>query len=212
MTNENIKSIDSEIEKKLISNENAMKILSIQTKAAMSKLAKKEKLNRTKKGKEIFYYEDDILALREFRETNPYKRSSSKRIAIAKKKFNKPIDISVYKTQPEQIDYDYNAQEKAIIQSLKDDGLFLHSDTPLIESYAKAREILKKLEKDIQEKTAFVDNFGKERLTLEFESYLKLSELQLKREKALGIGAGNRKGIDTNPIITINEMDDLIDG
>ena len=51
-------------DKKMISNEEAMRLLSIQTKSAMSKLAKKENLNRVKKWREVFYYKDEVIKLK----------------------------------------------------------------------------------------------------------------------------------------------------
>ena len=83
-------------DKKMISNEEAMKLLSIQTKSAMSKLAKKENLNRVKKWREVFYYKDEVIKLKKYRETNPHKKSSSKQALEKEIAHNKLKNYKLY--------------------------------------------------------------------------------------------------------------------
>lgn len=219
MGNEISKNID-EVEKKLIPNEKAMQILSIQTKSGMSKLAKKEGLNPVRKWREVFYYKDEILKLKKYRETNPHKKSSSKKALELEITHNKLKNENVIKLEVKSdvvnfegniINGDEDEQLRKIAEIFKNLGLFLEIDTPLIRAYIRDGYFLDDIRNNLSNGITTEDDKGKEWLSAEFEGYLRLSELQLKREKALGIGAGNRKGIDANPPLEVNEMDSLID-
>lgn len=219
MENEISKNIN-EVEKKLIPNEKAMQILSIQTKSGMSKLAKKEKLNSVRKWREVFYYKDEILKLKKYRETNPHKKSSSKKALELEITHNKLKNENVIKLEVKSdvvnfegniINGDEDEQLRKIAEIFKNLGLFLEIDTPLIRAYIRDGYFLDDIRNNLSNGITTEDDKGKEWLSAEFEGYLRLSELQLKREKALGIGAGNRKGIDANPPLEVNEMDSLID-
>lgn len=219
MKNEISKNIDK-IEKKLIPNEKAMQILSIQTKSGMSKLAKKEGLNPVRKWREVYYYKDEILKLKKYRETNPHKKSSSKKALELEIAHNKLKNENIIKLEVKSdvvsfkgniIKGDEDEQLRKIAEIFKNLGLFLEIDTPLIRAYIRDGYFLDDIRNNLSNGITTEDDKGKEWLSAEFEGYLRLSELQLKREKALGIGAGNRKGIDANPPLEVNEMDSLID-
>lgn len=208
-------------DKKMISNEEAMRLLSIQTKSAMSKLAKKENLNRVKKWREVFYYKDEVIKLKKYRETNPHKKSSSKQalekeIAHNKLKNENVLSLEVkdnkLKFASSTLSGSINTQLKELITIFKTLGLYLDIDTPVLKAYIKDAYFLDRIRQSLDsDGITTEDEKGKEWLSAKFDGYLKLSELQLKREKALGIGAGNRKGIDTTPPIEADEMDGLID-
>lgn len=206
--------------KPIISNEKAMKILSIKTKSAMSKLAKKEGLNSIKKWREVFYYKDEILKLKKYRETNPHKKSASKKaleLAIIHNRLQNQsptrleVKNEIVKFQNEEIQGNLQDQLEKVSEIFKSLGLYLEIDAPLIKAYIRDGYFLDEIRSGLKKGIVTADEKGREWLSAEFDGYLRLCELQLKREKALGIGAGNRKGTQINPPIEVSEMDGLID-
>lgn len=207
-------------DKNLIPNEKAMSMLCIKTKSSMSRLARQEGLNSVKKWKEVFYYKDEIRKLKAYRESNPHKKSSSKRalqrqIAHNKLKDKNPLKLEVNgevaKFDEAVLQGNIEVQFIKLREIFKSLGLFLEIDAPLIKAYLKDAYFLDAIRQSLSGGITATDEKGREWLSAEFEGYLKLSELQIKREKALGIGAGNRKGVDANPPIVADEMDTLID-
>ncbi|WP_169999993.1 hypothetical protein [Campylobacter sp. RM9328] len=82
MTNNNL-------DGKIVTNNEAMDILGIKTKAAMSKISKKHNLSTIKDWKNVFYYESEILELKDKREN---KRTSKKPNANFKERKDKIRD------------------------------------------------------------------------------------------------------------------------
>lgn len=176
---------------KLISNKEAMEILGLKHKNSMSRFAKKNNIKKVKEWKEVFYYEDEILRLKKQKDPNYHKKAMP---CINKTPLEKTQSLD------------------EIRNIFKSSGLFLQVDNELLLAYVKDISLLNQIRQGLKDNgISLVDDNGKESLSADFLGYLKLAELQLKREKALGIGAGNRKGLEVSTPTEITEMEELID-
>lgn len=199
----------------LLSKAEAMGILGIKSAETMSRIAKRHGISAIKEWKSAFYPKDEILKLKESREKD---RTSKKPNANFKEKKReelilKKTELALMPTRktPEAKN-PINANMQALIKELKNNGTYEACDKSLIYSYCENEARLIAAAEQMGENFITYDHNGNEKPSALFKVCKDLLCIQSNLAKALGLGAGNRKGLEISEIIEVDEMDKLLNG
>ena len=209
-----------------ISKSEAMDILGIKSPISMSRLAKQHNLSTIRDWKNIFYYKDEILKLKAHRDNNKNtkpnanfraKKSEKRTELITKneaKKAGKPQTANLPVAASYAMKNEANLKERmsAVVKELKEIGLYEICDKSLIYSYCLTELKLDEIAAQMKENFTTYDDKGNEKPHPLTKIYTDFLTAKLNLAKALGLGAGNRKGLKISEIIEVDEMDKLLNG
>ena len=206
-----------------LSSSESMQTLGVKTHSAMWKIAKKFKLKTKKDGKNIFYRENEILSVKAERENGGNNQNSKnakdeKRTELIAKNEAKKAEMAQAVNLPVAAS-DTGAGEaklkermNAVIKELKEIGLYEICDKSLIYSYCLTEIKLDEVAAQMRENFTTYDDKGNEKPHPLTKIYADFLAAKLNLAKALGLGAGNRKGLKISEIIEIDEMEKLLNG
>lgn len=185
----------------LISTTQAMELLGITSQAAMSK--KTRGIRKEKRGRQTYYYKSDIDVLLTIKE----RKAKDPQIALTNER-----EISTNSLSPTEIKA-HSELCTSLRIALVEAGLGLEFiDDSLISAYAYNQVLLARIGTDLQAGYISYDADGNEQVAAHFRAYDMALKNQLALAKALGIGAGNRKGLGAMAKTAYDEMSELLGG
>ncbi len=211
----------------LLSKAEAMDVLGIKSAETMSRIAKRHGVSTIKEWKNVFYPNDEILELKDRREKDRAskkpnanfraKKSEKRTDLIAKneaKKAKKPqaANLPVAASGIRADEANLKERMSAVVKELKEIGLYEICDKSLIYSYCLTELKLDEIAAQMKENFTTYDDKGNEKPHPLTKIYTDFLTAKLNLAKALGLGAGNRKGLKISEIIEIDEMDKLLNG
>lgn len=211
----------------LLSKAEAMDILGIKSAETMSRIAKRHGVSTIKEWKNVFYPKDKILELKDRREKDRAskkpnanfraKKSEKRTELIVKneaKKADKPQTANLPVTASDAMANESSLKERmsAVVKELKEIGLYEICDKSLIYSYCLTELKLDEIAAQMKENFTTYDDKGNEKPHPLTKIYTDFLTAKLNLAKALGLGAGNRKGLKISEIIEIDEMEKLLNG
>lgn len=219
--------INSKSSDDLLSKAEAMDILGIKSAETMSRIVKRHGISTIKEWKSVFYSKDEILELKDRREKDRAskkpnanfraKKSEKRTELIAKneaKKADKPQTANLPVTASDAMANESSLKERmsAVVKELKEIGLYEICDKSLIYSYCLTELKLDEIAAQMKENFTTYDDKGNEKPHPLTKIYTDFLTAKLNLAKALGLGAGNRKGLKISEIIEIDEMEKLLNG
>ncbi|WP_170019201.1 hypothetical protein [Campylobacter sp. RM16190] len=203
---------------KKIPKQEAMSLLGIGSSETMSRLAKKHNLSTIKKWKNVFYYESEILTLKDKREKERVSKKPNANFKEKKEKIrNEKIAETKTKTaliplKEANMDVNLKAKKHAVIKELKEIGLYEYCDLSVVYAYCVNDIKLDRVIEQMGDNFTTYDHNGNEIPHPLIKVYYTLTGVKRDLARALGLGAGNRKGLKISEMIELDEMDKLLDG
>lgn len=201
---------------KLIPKQEAMEILGVRSDETMSRLSKKHNLSAVKEWKRVFYYEDEILNLKFERENKPTDRKPNANLKRKKEKKREELIakktelVAVAPTKTPDVKNLIKAEMQAVAKELKDIGIYEICDKSLIYSYCVNEVRLNAVIEQMGENFTTYDHNGNEKPSALVKVYNDLLGIKLDLARALGIGAGSRKGLKLQEVIEVSAMEKLL--
>lgn len=211
----------------LLSKAEAMGILGIKSAETMSRIVKRHGVSTIKEWKNVFYQKDEILKLKESREkdrtskkpnANFRDKKSEKRTELITKNEAKKAETAQAANLPVAAsgtradEASLKERMNAVVKELKEIGLYEICDKSLIYSYCLTEIKLDEVAAQMRENFTTYDDKGNEKPHPLTKIYTDFLAAKLNLAKALGLGAGNRKGLKISEIIEVDEMDKLLNG